>query len=151
MRKNNIKGIWFDTIGINIFNTAILVLVGDNADSLKNAAPKIDKELNTANLVQKCVKKLIEDDYLYDCTLTAPNAVKNIIVFFHAKSPNDVPYETMVHEFHHAAYSLCDTRGINDEETETYLQEYLFHDMLCKVDDYVAAEKKSKRKSKKNT
>lgn len=151
MRKNNIKGIWFDTIGINIFNTAILVLVGDNADNLKNAAPKIDKELNTANLVQECVKKLIEDDYLYDCTLTAPNAVKDIIVFFHAKSPKDVPYETMVHEFHHAAYDLCDTRGINDEETEAYLQEYLFHDMLCKVDDYVAAEKKSKRKSKKNT
>jgi hypothetical protein len=57
----------------------------------------------------------------------------------------------MVHEFHHATYNLCDTRGINDEETEAYLQEYLFHDMLCKVDDYVAAEKKSKRKSKKNT
>lgn len=151
MRKNKINEIWFDTISVNILHTAILVLVGDNADILKDAAPKIDKELNTANLVQEGVKKILEDDYLYDCTLTAPNVANDIIVFFHAKSPKDVPYETMVHEFHHAVSSLCNFRGIDDEETEAYLQEYLFSMMLNKVDDYVAAEKKSKRKSKKNT
>lgn len=150
MKKEKINEIWFDTISIDFLCTAILVIVGDNADVLKDAAPKIDKELNTANLVQEGIKKLLEDDYLYNCTLTAPNAVKDIIVFFHAKSPKDVPYETMVHEFHHAVSSLCDFRGIDDEETEAYLQEYLFYKMLCKVDDYVAAQKKGKRKPKKS-
>lgn len=150
MKKEKINEIWFDTISVNILHTAILVIVGDNADNLKNVAPKIDKELNTANLVQEGVKKLIEDDYLYDCTLTAPNAARDIIVFFHAKSPKDVSYEVMVHEFHHTVHDLCNSRGIDDEETEAYLQEYLFHEMLCKVDDYVAAQKKTKRKPKKN-
>lgn len=56
----------------------------------------------------------------------------------------------MVHEFYHAVSSLCDTRGIDDEETEAYLLEYMFHEMLCKVDDYVAAQKKGKRKPKKS-
>lgn len=150
MKKEKINEIWFDTIGVDFLHTAILVIVGDNADVLKDAAPKIDKELNTANLVQESVKKLLEGDYLYDCTLTAPNAVKDIIVFFHAKSPDKVSYETMVHEFHHAVSSLCDFRGIDDEETEAYLQEYLFNEMLCKVDNYVAAQKKAKRKPKKS-
>lgn len=150
MKKEKINEIWFDTIGIDFLCTAILVIVGDNADVLKDAAPKIDKELNTANLVQEGVKKLLEGDYLYSSTLTAPNEAKDIIVFFNAPTPDKVPYETMVHEFHHAVDSLCDFRGIDDEETEAYLQEYLFHKMLCKVDDYVAAQKKGKRKPKKS-
>lgn len=150
MKKDKINKIWFDTIGVDFLHTAILVIVGDNADVLKDAAPKIDKELNTVNLVQEGIRKLLNDDYLYDCTLTAPNAVKDIIVFFNANSIDKVSYGTMVHEFHHAVSSLCNFRGIEDEETEAYLQEYLFHEMLCKVDDYVAAQKKTKRKPKKN-
>lgn len=150
MKKNKTEEIWFGTISVNFLNTAILVIVGDNADVLKDAAPKIDKELNTANLVQEGIRKLLEGDYLYSSTLTAPNEAKDIIVFFNAPTPDKVHYETMVHEFHHAVSSLCDFRGIDDEETEAYLQEYLFHKMLCKVDDYVAAQKKGKKKPKKS-
>ena len=40
--------------------------------------------------------------------------------------------------------------GIDDEETEAYLQEYLFHEMLCKADNYKAAQKKVRRKPKKS-
>lgn len=150
MRKQ-INEVWFDTINIDFLRTAVLVIVGDNAAILKDAAPKIDKELRTDNLVQECIRELLDDDYLYDSTLTAPNATGDVTVFFNSSTPENVSYETMVHEFHHAVNCLCDFRGIDDEETEAYLQEYLFHEMLCKVDDYVAAQKKDKGKPKKST
>lgn len=150
MKKEKIEKVWYCTINIDFLCTAIFVIVDDGASVLKDAALKIDKELDTANLMQEGVRKLLEGDYLYSSTLTAPNAAKDIIVFFNAPTPDKVPYETMVHEFHHAAHNLCECRGIDGEETEAYLQEYLFHEMLCKADNYKAAQKKVRRKPKKS-
>ena len=149
MKKD--KKTWYSTIGIDFLSTAVLVIVCDDKDTLIDTAKTIDEDLNTENLVQEAVKVLTKDDYLYSSTLEAPNGVKDVIVFFNAASPDRVEYETMVHEFHHAVSFLCDFRGIEDEETEAYLQEYLFHVMLNKVDKYIEEHKKSKRKYKKNT
>lgn len=55
----------------------------------------------------------------------------------------------MVHEFHHATYCLCEFRGIDDEETEAYIHEHLFHKMLCKIDDWIDKQKKVSKKPKK--
>lgn len=148
MKKECIS--WYCTINIDVLHTSIIVLVGNDKDDLKVTAPDIDKALGTSNLIQEAVKRIIED-YLRSCTLEVPNEVQDVIVFFNAEAPDKVIYETMVHEFHHASNMLCESRGIEDEETEAYLQEHLFHKMLCKIDDYTDAQKKSKRKHKKNT
>lgn len=149
MKNRKTKEVWYFTIGVDFLNTSVLVIVGNDAAVLKDAALKIDKKLKTDNLVQESIRKILEDDHLYDCTLTASNATGDVIVFFNSPTLDNVSYETMVHEFHHAVNALCDFRGIDDEETEAYLQEHLFHKMLCKVDDYVAARKKAKRRAKK--
>lgn len=148
MKKECIS--WYCTINIDVLHTCIIVLVGNDKDDLEATAPDIDKALDTANLIQEAVKEIIED-YLRSCTLKAPNEAQDVIVFFNAEAPDKVSYEVMVHEFHHASNMLCESRGIEDEETEAYLQEHLFHKMLCKIDDYIDTQKKSKRKHKKNT
>ena len=82
MKKEKIEKVWYCTINIDFLCTAIFVIVDDGASVLKDAALKIDKELDTANLMQEGVRKFLEGDYLYSSTLTAPNAAKDIIVFF---------------------------------------------------------------------
>lgn len=147
MKKDKIT--WYSTIGIDFLSTAVLVIVCDDKDTLIDTAKTIDKDLNTENLVQEAVKVLTEENYLCSSTLKAPSGAEDVIVFFNAASPDRVEYETMVHEFHHAVSFLCDSRGIEDEETEAYLQEHLFHKMLCKIDDWLDKQKKVSKKPKK--
>jgi hypothetical protein len=41
---------------------------------------------------------------------------------------------------------ICTSRGIDDEETETYTQEYLFNQMMCKIDEWNKNHKRRKQK-----
>ena len=61
----------------------------------------------------------------------------------------DSSYQEETHEYHHATDFLCSFRGIDDEETEAYIHEHLFHKMLCKIDDWTDKQKKVSKKPKK--
>ena len=148
MKKKDNKSIWYTTIDIDIFATSIIVIVCDDKETIKEETPKIDEKLGTGNLLTSWADKPLSDNFLYNHT-AAPNELGDVVVFFNAENPGEVSYETMVHEFHHATDFLCSFRGIDDEETEAYIPEHLFHKMLCKVDDYVDKQKKSNKKPKK--
>lgn len=149
MKKKENKNIWYATIDIDIFATSIIVIVCDDKETIKKDAPEIDEKLGTGNLLTSWADKTFDDKFLYDYTAQAPNESGDVVVFFYAENPGEVSYETMVHEFHHATYYLCDFRGIDDEETEAYLQQHLFHKMLCKIDDWLDEQKKVSKKPKK--
>ena len=149
MKKKDNKSIWYTTIDIDIFATSIIVIVCDDKETIKKDTPEIDRKLGTVNLLTSWADKTFNDNFLYSCTAQAPNGLGDVIVFFNAENPGEVSYETMVHEFHHATYYLCDFRGIDDEETEAYLQQHLFHKMLCKIDDWLDKQKKVSKKPKK--
>ena len=149
MKKKEDKNIWYTTIDIDIFATSIIVIVCDDKETIKKEAPKIDEKLGTGNLLTSWADKTFDDDFLYDRTAQAPNAFGDVVVLFKAESPGKVSYEIMVHEFHHATNYLCEFRGIDDEETEAYLQQHLFHKMLCKIDDWLDKQKKVSKKPKK--
>lgn len=141
--------IWYTTIDIDIFNTFIIVIVCNDKETIKKEVPKIDDKLNTGNLLTSWADKILGDNFLYDQTAQSPNELGDVVVFFNSENPSKVSYETMVHEFHHATEFLCSFRGIDDEETEAYLQQHLFHKMLCKIDDWIDKQKKSNKKPKK--
>ena len=149
MKKKEDKSIWYTTIDIDIFATSIIVIVCDDKETIKKDIPEIDRKLGTVNLLSSWADKTLSDNFLYSHTAQAPNGLGDVIVFFNAESPGEVSYETMVHEFHHATYYLCEFRGIDDEETEAYLQQHLFHKMLCKIDDWIDKQKKVSKKPKK--
>ena len=148
MKKKDNKSIWYTTIDIDIFTTSIIVIVSDDKETIKEETPKIDEKLGTGNLLTSWADKTFNGNFLYSHT-AVPNELGDVVVFFNAENPGEVSYETMVHEFHHATSCLCEFRGIDDEETEAYIHEHLFHKMLCKVDDYVDKQKKSNKKPKK--
>jgi len=149
MKKKENKNIWYTTIDIDIFATSIIVIVCDDKETIKKDTPEIDRKLGTVNLLTSWADKTLSDNFLYSHTAQAPNGLGDVIVFFNAENPGNVSYETMVHEFHHATYYLCEFRGIDDEETEAYLQQHLFHKMLCKIDDWIDKQKKVSKKPKK--
>lgn len=148
MKKKEDKNIWYTTINIDIFTTSIIVIVSDDKETIKEETPKIDEKLGTGNLLTSWADKTFNDNFLYSHTAT-PNELGDVIVFFNAENPGEVSYETMVHEFHHATSCLCEFRGIDDEETEAYIHEHLFHKMLCKIDDWTDKQKKVSKKPKK--
>lgn len=149
MKKKDNKSIWYTTIDIDIFTTSIIVIVSDDKETIKEEAPKIDEKLGTVNLLTSWADKTFNGNFLYDHTAQAPNESGDVVVFFNAENPSKVSYETMVHEFHHATDFLCSSRGIDDEETEAYIHEHLFHKMLCKIDDWIDKQKKVSKKPKK--
>jgi len=142
--------LWYFTIEIDVLNTFLTVIVCDNKEVLDSYAPRIDKKIGKENIVSSFVSKVImNEDYLYSQTYQVNNIYGDIIVLFNSSDINKVPLEDMVHEFHHASSFLCDFRGIDDEETETYVQQYLFNQMLCKINEWKNSQKKAKRKPKK--
>lgn len=150
MKKKEENNIWYTTIGVDIFATFIIVIICNDKETIKKNAPLIDKKLETANLITSWSEEALGDTFLCSHTAQAPNEDNDIIVFFNRENPEQVPYEEMVHEFHHVASLLCDFRGIDDEETEAYLQQHLFHMMLCKIDDWCGKQKKGSKKPKKS-
>ena len=148
MKKKDNKSIWYTTIDIDIFTTSIIVIVSDDKETIKEETPKIDEKLGTGNLLTSWADKTFNGNFLYSHT-AAPNELGDVVVFFNAENPGEVSYETMVHEFHHATSCLCEFRGIDDEETEAYIHEHLFHKMLCKIDDWTDKQKKVSKKPKK--
>ena len=149
MKKKEDKNIWYTTIDIDIFATSIIVIVCDDKETIKKDTPEIDRKLGTVNLLTSWADKTLSDNFLYSYTAQAPNELGDVVVFFNAENPSEVSYETMVHEFHHATSCLCEFRCIDDEETEAYIHEHLFHKMLCKIDDWTDKQKKVSKKPKK--
>jgi hypothetical protein len=143
---------WYTNINVDIFRASILIIVCNDWNKLKNTATFLDKKFKTKGTTMQAINVAMNFDYLYSQTIQLDNASGDIIVIFNYDASNNVSYETMVHEFHHASHYLCKSRGIDDEETETYLQEHLFNNMLCEIDKYIENNKnKSKRTTKKTT
>lgn len=105
--------------------------------------------LKRDSLFCSAANKALEGNYLYSCAMQADDGLGTVIVIFNYENPSKVTMEVMVHEFHHAANYVCSFRGIDDEEAETYIQEYLFHTMLGEIDKY-NSQKKRKRIPKKD-
>jgi len=66
-------------------------------------------------------KTKLDNDVLGYCTSN----------FIWVKDIDDV--SVLVHEIHHAKYNLVERDGIDDEETEAYIVEYLVKHALIKI------------------
>ena len=146
MKKKEIKT-YYCTIEITVFGTAILVLVANTMEEIlkdlhsiyKNINPKIDATED----IKTIENRYKEDGYMPPgYTIKLANDANDVIMIFKENSIADIPEELIVHETHHASHFVCTSRGIEDEECETYVQEYLFNQMMCKIDEYNDKHKK---------
>jgi hypothetical protein len=134
---------WYTTISLDIFGTDVLVVVSQDREVLFGDISKIWSKLYSNHNVDKdvkAIKDLIEEDGENEMppgrTITINNRYQDVIVVFNSISIAKVPEETIVHEMYHATRSICRSRGIDDEETEAYILEYLFNSVLNIIDKY---------------
>ena len=144
------KNVYYTTINLDIFRTAVLVIVSDSTEPILKDLSKIyaDFGLKRNNLIED--KKSLEKTWGEDTfmppgqTIMLPNDTGDVLMVFKEKDISRVSEELIVHETHHASRYICEHRGINDEECEAYVQEHLFNQMLCKIDEWNNNKKKRK-------
>jgi hypothetical protein len=148
MKKKAI-GTYYCTITVDIFKTAVLVLVANTMEDVLEDLPKIYKDINPdidfANDLKEIEKIYEEDGYMSPGhTIQLPNDAGDVIIIFKETNISKVSEELIVYETYHASHYICDYRGVKDEETEAYVQEHLFNQMMCKIDEWNDNHKKKK-------
>ena len=137
-----------------IFRCSVLILVTKKVENIIEDLPKIYKKLGVkpeaAKQDLKGIAGIIEEDVecgsLGHC-ISTPSG-DNIIIYYEDNIA-DVSEETITHETHHASTYVCSFRGIDDEECEAYIQEYLFHETLILIDKWNDNHKKLEDNNKK--
>lgn len=126
-------------ITLNIFRCSVLVIVGKDEESIIAGLPDLYNNNGWKDVDR--VIKLIRKDHCDGDDLdlyqgrTIPDGVDAFVIFL-ASSIAEVPEETALHELGHAMRHVLRVHGVDDEETEMYIHEYLFHEFLCAQDNY---------------
>ncbi len=68
---------------------------------------------------------------------------KDIFVIF-SGTPKSLKDGVIIHELHHAARQICEDRGVEDKETEAYMQEYLYDKIKECITDFLKGKKENK-------
>lgn len=137
MKKLEFSGVVID---LDIFRCSVLILVGKDEETIQKGLPDLYKCNEWSNNDLENTKKLIaevfkdNDDNIWK-GITIPNEVDAIVVF-REKDITKVSMKTAVHELYHAMRKICESHGVEDEETEAYLLEYLFSQFLTAQDNY---------------
>ena len=140
------------TIEISIFRTAVLVMVSKDAEQMLADFPRIYKRYHVKKEAMKedfkIFRQIIEEDGLSALgqTIKLPNESGDVLILFHEDTIADVTEEVIVHETHHATTFLCKERGVDDEETEAYMQEYMFNMIINEIDNWNRKHPKKKKK-----
>lgn len=66
---------------------------------------------------------------------------RDVFVIFEG-TPKTITKEVIIHEMIHAMQCICDTRGIDDRETEAYMVEYLCHVLFTQIAEWNKGTKK---------
>lgn len=149
MKKKAIRT-YYCTIPVDIFKTAVLILMANSTEDVINDLPDIYKDINPnldfANDIAEIEKICKKDGYMPPgLTIRLANDAGDVIMIFKETNISNISEEVIVHETHHASHYICEYRGVEDEETEAYVQEHLFNRMLCKIDEWRSSHKKKKQ------
>lgn len=152
--KKKVIGTYWRTIQLDIFRTAVLVLVSKSREDILEDLPVIYDEIGLGKEVSAKDIKMIEKEWLQSddeyfmppgYTIRLANDSGDVIMMFKADSIADVSEELIVHETHHATSFILGFRGIDDEECEAYVQEYMFNKLMCNIDSWNDKHKKKKK------
>ena len=152
-----IKNIDYDIFYLDIFNSGVIFIVASDKESLLDAIPSVmndaiadesHRKQLTADLTD-CISK---DRMLYPGTTFEDfisDGVQYLIVILRRGEPEEKLEKTIPHEMFHAVYKLCKECGIEDEETQAYMLEYLCGKAYCALREYKEEDKKVTTKKSK--
>ena len=141
---------YFTIINVDVFKTGILVIVNSSIKGILSDLNKIFDSINIKGEDKeadiKTITNYLDPDDNGDVTalghcITTGNT-NDVVVIFRYDNPSQISMEVLVHEMYHATKRICESRLVEDEETEAYLLEHLVHTMLNKIDDYEEEKEK---------
>lgn len=127
--------VWSGAISIDMFHSEVVFLITNSKgylyDEIENVL-KDDlgmKEAAASSFSKEIRSCLDEEEEVLPpgLTLDIPCSLggRDIFVIFNG-TPKTLKDNVIIHELYHATRHICRNRGVDDEETEAYMQEYLY-------------------------
>jgi len=142
--------VWSGAVAIEVFRAEVVYLITNSKGYLYDEIENILKDdlgmkdaaaISFSKEIRKCLDE--EDDVLPPgLTLDIPCSLggRDIFVIFEG-TPKTLKDGVIIHELYHATRHICRNRGVDDEETEAYMQEYLYE----KFKEHIACLGKAKK------
>lgn len=137
-------------IHIDMFYSEVIVLITNSKDYLYNEVESVlsddlgMKEESARDFASEIQKYLDEEKVLppgITMDIESITGGRDVFVVFEG-TPKTVTKEVIIHEMVHAMQCICDTRGIDDRETEAYMVEYLCHVLFTQITEWNKGTKK---------
>lgn len=137
-------------IHIDMFYSGVIVMMTTSKEYLYNEVESVlsedlgMKEEWAKDFASEIQKYLDEENVLppgMTLNIESSTGGKDVFVIFDG-TPKTVTNEVIIHEMVHAMQCICDTRGIDDRETEAYMVEYLCHILFAQITEWNKGTKK---------
>lgn len=147
-QKDNI---WGFSIDIAIFRREVIVLFTNSKEYLMEELESVlsedlGMESKYANDFSKVLVESLKEEDPFPLGLTyeleSIDNGKEAFVIFNG-TPKNVPKDVVIHEMYHAMRKICNDRGVDDEETEAYMLEYLCHEVFENIANFNKKDNKT--------
>ena len=137
-------------IHIDMFYSEVIVMMTTSKEYLYNEVESVlsddlgMKKEYAKDFASEIQKYLDEENVLppgMTLNIESSTGGKDVFVIFD-DTPKTVTKEVIIHEMVHAMQCICDTRGIDDRETEAYMVEYLCHVLFTQIAEWNKGTKK---------
>ena len=137
-------------IHIDMFYSEVIVMMTTSKEYLYNEVESVlsddlgMKKEYAKDFASEIQKYLDEENVLppgMTLNIESSTGGKDVFVIFDG-TPKTVTKEVIIHEMVHAMQCICDTRGIDDRETEAYMVEYLCHVLFTQIAEWNKGTKK---------
>lgn len=148
MKKDNI---WGCSIDVAIFRREVVVLITNSKEYLIEELESVlsqdlGMETKYAKDFSEALRDGLKEENPFPLGLTyeleSTYGGKETFVILNG-TPKTLSKDVVIHEMYHAMRKICSDRGVDDEETEAYMLEYLCHELFEKVDKQNGKSKKS--------
>lgn len=147
MKKDKI---FSSIISIDIFYSEVIVMITTSKEYLYEEVESVlSEDLGMKNewakdFASEIQKNLDEEKVLppgMTLDIEGSTGGRDVFIIFDG-TPKTVTKEVIIHEMTHAMQCICDTRGIDDRETEAYMVEYLCHVIFTQIAEWNKGIKK---------
>lgn len=137
-------------IHIDMFYSEVIVMMTTSKEYLYNEVESVlsddlgMREENAKDFASEIQKYLDEEKVLppgITMDIESITGGRDVFVVFEG-TPKTVTKEVIIYEMVHAMQCICDTRGIDDRETEAYMVEYLCHILFTQITEWNKGTKK---------
>ena len=142
--------IWGMSVSLDIFRREVIILIASSKKFLIEELETVlsndlGMESKYAKDFSETLRESLKNETPYlglTYELESIDNGKETFVIFDG-TPKSISRDTVIHEMYHAMRKICNDRGVDDEETEAYMLEYLCHEVLRQVDTWNHKSKKS--------